>query len=283
MKEKHGRLNRRQFLAGVSASAWLAATHASGVSGAALGPSVSAGLDSTARIKSLRLHTAAPLAAMKNYYVDLLGLGVLEESPRELTIKAGETPITFVGIEPGTSGSPFYHFAFNIPQNKLLAAREWQKKRTALIPPYARLRDPQFPDDVVHFSSWNAHSIFFWDPAGNLLEYIARHDLQNSADGPFGSADILYASEIAFIVDDVPSLAADLKEAFGLGQYKRGSDQFTAIGDELGLLLVMKRGRILGFDEGRPAGVFATTAALRTAGTAQYMTPGFPYQVSSSP
>ena len=32
---------------------------------------------------------------------------------------------------------------------------------------------------------------------------------------------------------------------------------------ELGLLLVMKRGRILGFDEGRPAGFVPTAAALQ--------------------
>ncbi len=283
MKEPHGGLSRRQFLTGASLSAWLAATHSFASSGASPGvPNASVGQGGGARIRSLRLDTAAPLSEMKAYYGDLLGLGILGEGSNELTIKAGETPITFVTAGPGREGAPFYHFAFNIPENKILAARAWQRERTPLIPPYARLRDPQYPDDVVHFTSWNAHSVFFWDPAGNLLEYIARHDLQNSADGPFASSDILYASEIGLIADDVPGMAEDLQETFGLAPYRRGSHQFTAIGDELGLLLVMKRGRVLGFDEGRPADVFTTAAALRGATTAQYTAPGLPYQISSS-
>lgn len=150
-----------------------------------------------------------------------------------------------------------------------------------MIPARENLRDPDYPDDVIAFRHWNAHSVFFWDPGGNIVEYIARHDLKNSARGPFSSEDILYASEIAFIVDDVRGTALDLRRAFELEQYRGGSERFTAVGDERGLLLVMKRGRNLGFTEPKPADCFATIARVQGAGPARYAFPDFPYEITS--
>jgi catechol-2,3-dioxygenase len=233
------------------------------------------------RIVSLQLLSAAALAKMKEFYHQSLGLRIVDEQPDRLTIAAGQTPLTFVKAGPD-DGKPFYHFAFNIPENKIAAAWRWQKKRTALLPIPARLRDPEYPDDVVNYSHWNAHSVFFFDPAGNVVEYIARHDLKNAATGEFGSEDILYASEIAWVVDDVAKASAQLKEVVGVEQYRGGSDQFTALGDEHGLLLVMKRGRVISFDaaEKKAVTVFRTAASVRGVQRTKYLMPGFPYEVS---
>jgi catechol-2,3-dioxygenase len=135
---------------------------------------------------------------------------------------------------------------------------------------------------VVNYGHWNAHSLFFFDPAGNVVEYIARHDLKNAAPGAFGSADILYASEIAFVVDDVPSAAAQLREAAGVRQYRGGDGQFMALGDEHGLLLVMRRGRVISFDspERKAVEVFPTAARVRGARRGNHRVAGFPYELS---
>jgi catechol 2,3-dioxygenase-like lactoylglutathione lyase family enzyme len=253
------------------------------------------------RILALELLTAAPLAAMKTFYAGTLGLRVLEEKDDRLTIGAGQTRLAFVPAgSDGTSGpdaaSPFYHVAFNIPENKILAARAWQLERSPLMPIPERLRDPAYPDDVVDFRHWNAHSVFFIDPGGNVVEYIARHDLRNAAPGPFGTADILYASEIAFVVDDVAATALSLRGLIGVEQYRGADERFTAIGDERGLLLIVKRGRTLNFhpdDPSKAARVFrtaatvkttaataATAAAARGTGLAAHAVPGFPYEIS---
>jgi catechol-2,3-dioxygenase len=233
------------------------------------------------RIRRLELASSAPLADMKEFYHRLLGLRVADENPERLTIDAGRTRIAFVKATAGDQ-KPFYHFAFNIPENKILAAYHWQKRRTPLLPIPRTLRDPNFPDEVVDYRHWNAHSIFFFDPAGNVVEYIARHDLKNAAQGEFGSADILYASEIAFVVDDVAATAARLKEVAGVESYKGGSDQFAAVGDEHGLLLVMKRGRVISFDapERKAVSVFPTTVTVCGGRRTRYVLPAFPYEVS---
>jgi catechol 2,3-dioxygenase-like lactoylglutathione lyase family enzyme len=232
------------------------------------------------RILSLELLTAAPLAAMKDFYHGKLGLRVTDERDDRLTIAGGATPITFV--RPTTEpASPFYHFAFNIPQNKIRAARDWQRQRGELLPIPPALRDPAYPDDVVNYSHWNAHSVFFFDPAGNVVEYIARHDLTNDAPGNFTSEDILYASEIAFVTDDVAATSAKLKEVAGAEQYRGASDQFAALGDERGLLLVMKRGRVISFDapQKKAVDVFRTSARVRGARRATHHFAEFPYEL----
>ena len=73
------------------------------------------------RIESLRLSTTVPLHEMEAFYHDLLGLKVLKNRTAEITFAGGLTPITFVKSDP-VDGNPFYHVAFNIPENKLLAA-----------------------------------------------------------------------------------------------------------------------------------------------------------------
>lgn len=233
------------------------------------------------RIRRLELLSAAPLAEMKAFYHQALGLNIMEEKPDRLTIAAGQTRLAF-RKRPADTEKPFYHFAFNIPENKVLAAHKWQKKRTPLLPIPPALRDPKFPDDVVNYSHWNAHSIFFFDPAGNVVEYIARHDLPNASRGDFGSEDILYASEIAFVVDDVAANATKLKEVAGLEQYKGANDQFAAIGDENGLLLVMKRGRLISFEapEKKAVRVFPTKATVRGERSTKFLMPEFPYEIS---
>ena len=134
----------------------------------------------------------------------------------------------------------------------------------------------------MDYRHWNAHSLFFFDPAGNVVEYIARHDLDNAAKGEFSPADILYASEIAPVVDDVPAAAQQLGTVVGLDQYRSGSEQFMALGDEYGLLLVMKRGRVISFDAEPPKAVtvFGTSASFRGARTTKYTLPSFPYDIS---
>jgi catechol-2,3-dioxygenase len=269
--------DRRHFLAWASAAGAFFAAH--GYS-AAEEPMPKREAKGEPLIRHLKLLSSAPLADMKGFYHKSLGLGVAEEKPDRLTVEAGRTRLTFLK-PPAGDAKPFYHFAFNIPENKVLAAHRWQMRRTPLLPIPLSLRDPEFPAEVVNYRHWNAHSIFFFDPAGNVVEYIARHDLKNPAPGEFGSADILYASEIAFVVDDVPAATAGLKKAVGLGEYNGTSDQFAALGDEHGLLLVMRRGRLISFEakEKKEVSVFRTVATVRGARPSKYALPKFPYEV----
>lgn len=275
--------DRRRFLQWTCTSGAFFAAHGFGMAQQATDSADSPGSPGRAdrnRIRRLRLVSAAPIAEMAAFYRDKLGLNVTASSPEECIVDAGQTRITFVKkAEPAKM--PFYHFAFNIPENKIVAAHRWQSERTPLLPIPARLREARFPDEVVNYAHWNAHSIFFFDPSYNVVEYIARHDLANAAPGGFTSDDILYASEIAFVTDDVSATSEKLRQIAGTGNFRGASDQFAAVGDELGLLLVMKRGRVISFESPvtKAVDVFPTAATIRAEKPGEHSFADFPYEV----
>jgi hypothetical protein len=202
-----------------------------------------------------------------------------------LTVTAGGTELLFTRDASGAA-PPFYHFAFNIPENKIVQAHEWQIRRSPLLPIPGTLRDPAMPPEVVDYRHWNAHSIFFFDPAGNVVEYIARHDLRNPASGSFGPHDILYASEIAFVVDDVLKAVPAVAAASRLSTYGTASEAFAALGDEKGLLLIMKRGRVISFEDPRrkAVDVFHTSVVISgIEGAPRRPLEPFPYEISGEP
>lgn len=278
---RHPHLDRRRFLGSAAATAAFFALHD-------VAPLAAHGLipsqDATGRprILSMELLSGAPLGAMKAFYAKTLDLAILEDMPERLTVEAGETRITFTASADLVGGrAPFYHFAFNIPENKILQALEWQKARTPMLLIPERNRAAGYPPDVVDYRHWNAHSIFFLDPAGNIVEYIARHDLKNGDSRPFTWTDILYASEIALVVDDVPAAARRLAEVTGVAQYRGSSDQFMAMGDEYGLLLVMKRGRVIDFtsEPHNAVRVYRTSVSIRGQKAGTYGIADYPYAV----
>ncbi len=250
------------------------------------------------RIRALRLLTAVPLAKMRDFYRDTIGFRLLEERETEVTLAAGATHLTFVKARPDQiagdggrgHGEPMYHFAFNIPRNRIRAARAWQLERTSLVPPRPGLCEDGWPKDIWHFRHWNARSIFYFDPAYNIVEYIARHELPDApgpdiatAAGaiagpraipgsravPFSAADILYVSEIGFVVDQPRQAHATrlLSDKLGLHEYPRGADPW-AMGDAHGLLLCLARlGQKWGEESPTPVtwGVFPTECTV--AGT----------------
>jgi hypothetical protein len=80
----------------------------------------------------------------------------------------------------------------------------------------------------------------------------------------------------------VAATAAQLQKIAGWQQYRNPSDQFAAVGDERGLLLVMKRGRVISFEapEKKAVGVYPTAAVVGGDHRTDYVFPELPYQVS---
>jgi catechol-2,3-dioxygenase len=183
------------------------------------------------RIKMLELGSS-DLGELRAFYETVLGLPAELEEGR-LRVRAGWTELRF---RPAAAGStPLYHFAFNIPENQFNSALEWTARRTAILAD--RAGETRFPS-----ASWNSDSFYFEDAAGNILEFIARHELKNAAAGEFGADQILCVSEIGLGVEDVPALVDLFQEKLGLSPFKgeRG-ETFTAVGDDGGLLIVVQR------------------------------------------
>lgn len=230
-------------------------------------------------IENIKLLTMSPLEEMRQFYHTKIGFPILNQTEKDITFIAGKSTLTFVKIAEQAT-APWYHFAFNIPENKILKARVWQRQRSELLETPKRLQASNYPSDVRHFRNWNAHSVFFFDPAGNLVEYIARHGLNNGQKGDFSVRDILNISEIGFIVDDQEKMAKAIHQQFGLEAYPKGTDFWWSMGSEHGLLLCLRK-RLWAQDMSysKQFDIFKTEATIRGHQNLEATYGDFPYKI----
>lgn len=97
----------------------------------------------------------------------------------------------------------------------------------------------------VPFEAWRARSAYFFDPAGNIVELIARERAP-------GDEMFLEVSEVGLPVDDVPVAVEFLESEVGLPYFSGDRRTFAAVGDDRGLFIVVPVGRPWLFTD-RPA------------------------------
>ena len=171
----------------------------------------------------------------RTFYQSVLDLFILKNDQNSVMIRVGDSVLKFVEDSQFNS---IYHFAFNIPENQLEEAIKWCKNKVDLIP----IEDKNV---ITHFENWNAHAVYFYDNNGNLLEFIARHDLNNEQVGKFTGASILNISEIGIVTENPLELGNKLIAEHQLHFFSKNanSEVFSAIGDNEGLLILVRPNR----------------------------------------
>lgn len=211
-------------------------------------------------LAAIRLESE-PIAEMQRFYTQTLGLPARRSNPDGFAVQAGATTLEFRSAPrtaPAPDGSPSYHFAFNIPSDQIEAACRWLRARV----PVLRGDDGR---EIVRFESWNASAVYFHDPAGNIVEFIARHDLAHRTEGDFRIDSVVSVSEIGIAVPaslGVLDAAARLSRTLGLRPYRPISDDFAALGTEHGLLILVPTGRPWFMSPGHTARIQPTTVEL---------------------
>jgi catechol-2,3-dioxygenase len=209
------------------------------------------------------------LQAQRDFYASVLELPVTLESA-SLAVKAGSTDLVFMQAPSEFEGG--YHFAFNIPENQFAAAKAWISSRVPL------LRDENGQDEF-HSESWNSHSVYFKDAMGNVLEFIARHNLKNAATADFGGAHILNVSEIGLPSEDVLAFVQDIELRLGLHPYRQEpNERFTAVGDDHRMLILPIQGRIWIPNSGVPARLLPVKVKGEADGR-EWEVRGVPYEI----
>jgi len=211
------------------------------------------------------------LAAQHAFYTRILGVPLVEGTPTSFAVQAGATRLVFAET---ARPAPPYHLAFNIPRTALPAAKHWLTSRAPLL-----ARDGR---DEFAFASWDARSVYFRDPAGNIVEFIARQASPpdaGDASGAFGPHDLRCVSEIGLPVDDTSARAADLSARLGLAPYKEQSDAFAPLGDEHGLFIVVRVGRPWLPTDDVYAAATPVRVVIRGAREQVYHMPGLPYDI----
>src|SRR5690606_27283524 len=160
---------------------------------------------------------------------------LVSKGQNSISFLAGQSTLTFI---KSNKLHPKYHFAFNIPHNKLDEAILWATSRLKLL---------ENADNgiVANFESWNAKAIYFYDNNQNILELIARFDLHNSTEKPFDISSIQSISEIGIVADTPIQLADQLVKENNLYFFEKGSksEKFATLGNDNGLFIIVETNR----------------------------------------
>jgi catechol 2,3-dioxygenase-like lactoylglutathione lyase family enzyme len=168
----------------------------------------------------------------QDFYENIPGLPLLSKSSHAVSFAAGASTLTFIHTE---SPDPFYHFAFNIPDNKIDEAFSMMGSKIEILPVHPTGK-------IADFTSWNAKAFYFYDNNGNILEFIARFGLHRPSDRPFGGSAVLSLSEIGLVADN-PAMESERIRAehnFSYFEKQAPKDDFIVIGDDNGLLIFVE-------------------------------------------
>ncbi|WP_345240714.1 hypothetical protein [Nibrella saemangeumensis] len=186
------------------------------------------------KIKSVYLETN-DIAGTVAFYGGRLGLPIVDLMAKSVTFQVGWSQLHF---RVNTQTQPFYHLAFLIPSNQMQEAFAWLSKRTGVLP---------FTDGrkIAHFENWNAHAFYFLDNHGTILEFIARHELNNVSYKSFNSSSILSINEVGVPVDSVSEAGEFLLANYAIPYFAEGPrmPDFVVMGESEGLLIVPRAGR----------------------------------------
>jgi catechol-2,3-dioxygenase len=179
-------------------------------------------------IKELKIYSSK-IKEQADFYSKVLGLTVIKLTEDNVFLEFGKS---ILNIEFKAETTP-YHFAINIPSNKEYEALEWLKSRVGIL--------KEEGNEIQDFDFWNAKAIYFYDKDKNIVELIARKNLNNLSNQKFDSNQFLQISEIGLPTLNIENEFKQLKSLTGIEIFDGGFERFCAIGDENGLFICINK------------------------------------------
>jgi catechol-2,3-dioxygenase len=95
--------------------------------------------------------------------------------------------------------------------------------------------------EIQDFDTWNAKAVYFYDIDNNIVEFIARKNLNYKSTEKFNKNSLLEISEIGIPTTNIEKEFAFLNKKLGLSIYDGGFNDFCAIGTEKGLFICINK------------------------------------------
>lgn len=171
----------------------------------------------------------------KEFYTEKLDARIDTINETSISFLMGSTRLIFTLTEVQ---NPYYHIAFDIPNNQLDEAFAWTSHRVSILPTSGNSMIADYP-------RWDARSFYFYDNNGNILEFICRYEVSGQSSKPFSGSSILYASEAGIAVESVAAFSDQLIEQYGLELFTKQPrlQNFAAVGTDTGLFIISTTNR----------------------------------------
>lgn len=178
------------------------------------------------KIEELTLFSS-DLAAQERFYARVLGFKCMASNNDRVVFQAGNSRLV---IEQASHTHPV-HLAFLIPGDGFTHANNWLKERVDLL--------PWEGEEIIDFPNWNAKAQYFYDADKNIVEFIARRDVEGKAQAAFSAGDVLQIGEVGLPAHDLEKLYRDLNTLHYLPKYDGDFTRFGAAGDPEGLFIMV--------------------------------------------
>lgn len=147
--------------------------------------------------KSVILYTNE-LKRLRRFYMNIMELPLVENLENEFTLAIGESTLTF----RETEADAFYHYAINIPGNQFSLIKSMMQQKHTLNREGGR--------NEVYFESFDADSIYFDDPAGNIVELVGRR--HRDLFGAPSPESFLNISEVGIVTYDMTNVGDQIQD-----------------------------------------------------------------------
>lgn len=230
----------------------------------------------SAVIKELILDcNQSQLSSQAYFWTNIMGFELAASSNTGFSVKTGQSTLTFRRDQNGYGGN--YQFTFEIPENQIENARTWILKRSSVV------QDASTGAEIQHKSKQNAHSLFFRDPAGNLVEFIARHNLKNAREGEFQKEMILGISNATVVTRNVKDCGDTLFNQFQLPGIQGSSNSVKLCGGQEGTITLHVPYRAYYPTEDNQALSYRMVVVIRNPVSKEFKLPGSEATIRSEP
>ena len=181
------------------------------------------------KIKEIILFTTN-IQKQKQFYQNVLEFELILDSEEKISFKTGASLLSFHYDKKTVNAS---HFAFNIPSNQEQDALLWLQERVQILPD---------DDDLIsNFASWNAKAVYFYDADNNIVEFIARKNLNIYSSTSFSSKSVLSISEMAIATTNIESVYNLINSMKNIPVFDGNLTRFCALGNDEGLFILINK------------------------------------------
>ncbi len=178
------------------------------------------------RFKKVTLYTHK-LEEEFMFYSQNLGCKILKKSDKTFSIQVGWSELCF----EKSDCQHLYHYCFLIPANMLDRALVWMEQKVDII-------EIENGRKTQNFKDWNANSFYFHDASGNIVEFIARHDLRNESKGEFDISSVIGFNEMGMPTRNILQVNQQLEKELHTKFWKGEFNRFGTNGTQEGLFLL---------------------------------------------
>ena len=149
----------------------------------------------------------------------VMGFEVDSVAPNSFKVNIGNNSITFINnsgaTDTSSSVTPKYQFTISIPSNQIENCYAWLTDADSTNPskvgePAKFWIDAETGSVIYRRNQYNSQSIYIKDAGNNIVEILARHDLNNIAEGEFNRGMFLGITEVGVVSRSLLTSADDL-------------------------------------------------------------------------